>query len=56
MVEVLHSGYLIPFHHFPHMVQKPIEFPSYGSGSEKAQALQDEVDKILVKDALELVD
>ena len=54
-MEVLHSGFWIPFHHPPPVVREPIEFPSYGSGSAKAQGLQDEVDKMLKKCALELI-
>ena len=36
--------------------RKSVEFPSYGSGSVMNQALQAEVDKILEKCALDLVD
>ena len=54
-MEVLCSSYPILFHHLPPVPQEPIEFPSYNSGSEKAQAIQDKVDKTLQKDTLELV-
>ena len=54
-MEVLHFGYLMPFHHLPPMLQEPLEFPSYSLRSLKAQAFQDEVDKMLGKSALELV-
>ena len=37
------------------MAQVPIEFSSYGLGSAKAQALQDEVDMMLQKNTLELI-
>ena len=52
MVEVLCSGYCIPFHHLPSVTWEPREFSSYSSGSVWAQALQDEVNKILMKGAL----
>ena len=46
-VEVLHTGYLVSFHHLPPVAQALVAFPSYGSGSVKAQALQEEVDNML---------
>ena len=54
-MEVLCFGYWIPFCHLPPVAREPIEFPFYISGSAKAQALQDEVDKMLQKGALEFV-
>ena len=49
-------GYLIQFYHLLLVSQEPVEFPSYGLGSAKAQALQAEVDGMLGKEALEVVD
>ena len=46
----------IPFHHLPPVTQEPLEFPSYGSGSVKAQTLFEEVDKMLAKGALEEIE
>ena len=43
-------GYCIPFHHLPPVTLEPLEFSSCGSGSLKVQALQEEVDKLLLKD------
>ena len=42
------------FHHLPPVVREPVEFPSCSSGSAKAQALWEEVNKMLQKGALEL--
>ena len=54
MVEVLYSRYLVPFHcHLP--VLEHFKFSSYVLRSAKDRTLQ-EVDKILEKGALELVD
>ena len=55
-VEVLCSGYLALFHHFPPVSEELTEFSSCGSGSVKAQALQEEVNKMLGKGALEMVE
>ena len=55
MGEVLCSGYCMPLHHLSPVTWKPMDFSSYSSGSEKAQAFQ-EVDKMLVKGALEEVE
>ena len=46
-VKVLRSGYEIPIHHLPPVAQEHAEFPSYGSVSAKAQALWEEMDKVL---------
>ena len=54
-VEVLLSGYHIPFHHLPLVSRESVEFPSYSSWSVKAQALQEEVGRMLQKGALELI-
>ena len=37
-----------------HLCLEPVEFPSYGSGSVKVQALQAEMDKMLEKATLEV--
>ena len=50
-LEILHIGYLFPFHHPPPAAQELVEFVSYGLESFKAQALQEEVDKMLGKGA-----
>ena len=55
-MQVLHSEYIVPFHHLPPLSQEPREFLSYVSGFAKAQSLQKEVDKMLQKCTLELVD
>ena len=55
-LEILCSGYMILFHHFPPVAREPQEFLSYVSGSVKAQFSQDKVDKVLEKGPLELVD
>ena len=54
MVKVFHSGYPVPFHHLPPVSWEPLEYPSYGLRSVKAQALQDKVEKMLEKSTLEL--
>ena len=55
-MEVLDSGYIVLFRHLPLVSWEPHEFLSYTSGSVKAQALQQEMNKMLQKGALELVD
>ena len=55
-MEVLHFGYLVPFHQLPPGSQEALEFPPPTFGSAKALALQGEADKMLEKGALELVD
>ena len=53
MVEVSHSGCIVSFH----LCHKNLfEFPFSVSGSAKAQVLRGEVDKVLQKDTLKLVD
>ena len=49
MVEVLHSSYLVLFHHLPPVFWEPVDFPSYNLGSVKPQVLQAEVDEMLEK-------
>ena len=56
MVEVLLSSHSVPFPHLKPVSWDLIEFSSYSSGSMKAQALQEEVDKMLGKGALALVE
>ena len=55
-MEVLHSGYHIPFHHLPPVNWEPLEFLSYDWGSLKTQTLQEEVIKIVREGALEEVE
>ena len=47
-VKVLDSSYCVPFHHLSPVIQEPQEFPSYSSESIQAQALQEEVNEMLV--------
>ena len=54
-MEVLYSGYQVSFHHLSLVSREPLEFPSYSSGSVKAQALQGEVGKMLGEGALQMV-
>ena len=56
MVEVLYSGYIVPFCHLFPVPQEPLKFPSCALGSAKADAIQEEVDRMLQKGILELVD
>ena len=48
------TSHCIPFCYLSPITQEPREFPSYSSGSLKAQALQ-EVDKLQEKGALKIV-
>ena len=52
-MEILSSGYHIPFHHLPSVTWGHIEFSSYSLVSVEAQALQGGVDKMLRKGAVE---
>ena len=56
MVEVLHFGCHVLFHHLPPVSKESIEFSSNSSESVKAEAHQGEADKTLGKGALELVE
>ena len=47
---------LSPSISIPAVLWEPLEFPSYTSGPAKAQALKEEVDKMLQKGTIELVD
>ena len=55
-MEVPYSSYLVLFHHLLPVSQESVEFPSNCSGSVNSQALQAEMNKMLKKGALELVD
>ena len=55
-LEVLLSEYIVPFHNLPPVLQEPLEFLFYNTGLAKAQSLQGEVDRMLEKGTLELVD
>ena len=50
---MVRSGYQIPFHHPPPLSAVPIDFPSYLGNPEKFLALQEEVDHMLKKNAIE---
>ena len=54
MVEVLCCGFTVSFHYLPPVLIELLKYPSYASGSAKAQAFQGEVDGM--KGTLEVVD
>ena len=56
MVDAFCSRHIVPLHHIPTVSEEPSEFPSYTLASAKSQALQGEVNKMLKKSILELVD
>ena len=47
--------YYLPFHHLTSLTREDVEFPSYGFGPLKAFTLKEEMDKVLLKDALEIL-
>ena len=53
MVEVLKTGYLIPFS-FPPLSPDPIPFSSYSLASTKGKALLGEILALIEKEAIEL--
>ena len=55
-VEVLHFEISCPLPPPPTCVTEPLKFPSYTSGSAKAYTLQGQMDKMLERGGLELVD
>ena len=56
MLSVLRDGYRIPFLDSPPPLSRtPISFPTYRAGFPRSLALHQEVEKILSKDALEIV-
>ena len=55
MVEALSTYYLVPSHHLPPVACEMVECLSYGSGPVMAQAVQEEMDKMLGKSTLEIV-
>ena len=55
MVGVLRDGYCVPYHHLPPVSQVPVELLSATLGTVRALALQEEVNKMLLKGAVEIV-
>ena len=56
MLSVLRDGYRIPFLDSPPpLFHTPISFPTYRAGSPRSLALRQEFEKILPKDALEII-
>ena len=55
VLSVLQDGYRIPFLDSPPLSPCPVSFPMYQAGSPRSLALRQEVEKILSKDALEIV-
>ena len=55
VVTVLRDGYRVPFKDSPPPLSRtPVSFPTYRAGSPRAQALQQEVEGMLAKGALEI--
>ena len=55
VVTVLRDGYRVPFKDSPPpLARTPVSFPMYRAGSPRAQALQQEVEAMLAKGALEI--
>ena len=55
VVTVLRDGYRVPFKDSPPPLSRtPVSFPTYRAGSPRAQALQQEVEAMLAKGALEI--
>ena len=55
VVTVLRDGYRVPFLDSPPPLSRtPVSFPTYRAGSPRAQALQQEVEAMLAKGALEI--
>ena len=56
VLSVLRDGYRIPFlDSSPPLSRTPISFPTYRAGSPRSLAMHQEVEKMLSKDALEIV-
>ena len=53
VVEVLKSGYVIPFHTLPPLSQTPVSHESYSLGSVKGEALEGEIQALRQKGAIE---
>ena len=52
---VLRDGYCVPFTDSPPPLSRtPVSFPTYRSGSPRAQTLRQEVEAMLAKGALEI--
>ena len=56
MVGVFQDGYRVPFHNLPPVLLVPKELSSSGLGTVHVLALQEEVNKMLLKGAVELVE
>ena len=56
MVGVLRDGYRVPFHHLPPVSLVPRELSSSAPGTDRVLALQEEVNKMLLKGAMELME
>ena len=55
VVIVLQEGYRVPFtDSLPPLSRTPVSFPTYRAGSPRAQALRQEVEVMLAKEALEI--
>ena len=55
VVTVLRDGYHVPFKDSPSPLSRtPVSFPTYRAGSPRAQALRQEVEGMLAKEALEI--
>ena len=54
VVEVLRWGYHVPFQSVLPLSVEPIPFPSYGPNSIRGKALEEEVQALLKKGAIEL--
>ena len=54
-IEMLRTSYHLPFHPQPPTTQNPQEFSSYGLGSMKPKAFQDEVNNMMSKRAIEII-
>ena len=54
MVEVLREGYRIPFRRAPTLSGEPIPFSAYCPNSIRGKALEQEVESLLQKGAIEL--
>ena len=55
VLEVVKEGYQVPFHHHPPLSPVPLDFPSYRGNPEKFLALQEEVNQLIQKAAIEEV-
>ena len=56
MVGVLRNGYRVPFYHLPPVSLVPMELSQSAPGTVRALALQEEVNKMILKGAVEIVE